>query len=57
MTVTEARTPESEPTIEELVLFLSAPDSRDPAQITDPVATVGTRPPEPGGGAQRSERV
>jgi hypothetical protein len=46
MTVKDERTSEAETPLEELVLFLSAPQSRDPAKVTDPVATFGTRPPE-----------
>lgn len=49
MTVAEARRREDELELEELVMFLSAPEPRDSAAITDPVAVYGTRPLEVGG--------
>jgi hypothetical protein len=44
MTVAEARRREDELELEELVLYLSAPEPRDVATITDPMAIYGTRP-------------
>lgn len=44
MTVAEARRREDELELEELVMFLSAPERSDVTAITDPIATYGTQP-------------
>ena len=49
MTVAEAERLEDRVSLEELVMFLSAPEPCDLLAITDPIATFGTRPPEPTG--------
>jgi hypothetical protein len=48
MTVAEAGRREDELGLEELVLYLSAPEPSDVTAITDPIATYGTRPLESG---------
>jgi hypothetical protein len=42
MTVAEANRIGDQHTLEELVLFLSAPEPQDVAQISDPIAIFGT---------------
>lgn len=46
MTVAQANKIEDQLTIEELVMFLSAPEPCDVHAVTDPIALFGTRPLE-----------
>ena len=44
MTVAQAEKLEDQFSIEELVMFLSAPEPCDVSRITDPIALYGTEP-------------
>jgi hypothetical protein len=52
MTVAEARRREDELEVEDLVLYLSAPEPRDVTAITDPIAIYGTQPLDAAGAAR-----